>query len=200
MAIDKLPEKDDSIPTRERERAPIDSESDSEYDDDDIPELEEFSGHEYNDQTTAIRRLPGIGWDSATVTDRVNQALRSYEQDSRDLAMDIRNFFHQSFYDPAFDPGAEPQPDNVIRRLMTSEGGRGYMIRFNRRATLINDRQVREPWTWPTYGTASWRLSFAGGRRAAQELEQTMISLREISTVACDLALLILLINDRTIV
>ena len=196
MAIDKLPEKDDSIPTRER--PPIESDSDSEYDDDDIPELEEFSGHEYNNRTMEIRQLPGIGWDSTT--NRVNQALRHYEEDSRDLAADIRNFFHHSFYDPAFDPGAEPQPDNVIRRLVTSEGGRGYMIRFNRRTTVIDDRQVREPWTWPTYGTSSWRLSFAGGRRAAQELEQTMIPLREISTVACDLAILILLINDRTIV
>ena len=196
MAIDKLPERDDSIPTPQH--APIESESDSEYDDDDVPELEEFSGHEYNDRRMEVRQPPGIGWDSTT--DRVNQALRHYEEDSRDLAMDIRNFFHQSSYDPRFDPGAVQQPDNVIRRLVTSEGGRGYMIRFNRRATMINDRQVREPWTWPTYGTASWRLSFAGGRRDAQELERTIISLREISTVACDLALLILLINDRTIV
>jgi len=50
MAIDKLPERDDPVPIPEHGHT--EPESDSEYDDDDIPDLEEFSGGEQDDRTT----------------------------------------------------------------------------------------------------------------------------------------------------
>ena len=189
MAIDKLPKPNNSIGQQALRR--IEPESDLEYDVDDLPDLEEFSGNEQDNQTGENIQPPRrFAIDGPTRT--IRQQDNSYHQA---MANDLTNMFRHSFYDASTDAGAVPQPDNVIRRLVTAEGERGYLIRFNGRTTTIDDGQLGEPWTWPTYGTSPWRLSFAGGRRTNnirdQHWEARTIPLYEISALASDLAILI---------
>ena len=159
MAIKKIPDRDEKI--AEYTDRPNEPESDSENSDSDIPELEDMEDDEPIGQPTEREHYLRCERNEAALLTTQRQSIERPDPTSDDT----QRLFQHSFYDTSFDSGAEPQPDNVIRRIMTSEGARGYIIRFNGTTSTINDEQINNPWTWPTYGSSAWRLSFEAGRR-----------------------------------
>ena len=132
MAIQKLSPQDDRI--EQRRRQPAEPETDSEYDEDDIPELGEMDEDEIIYRpNNAIQRPRRYATDRTSDMSEQDQMTGSIT-----LNDDIVAMFRQSFYDPLFDLGAVPQPDNVIRTITTPDGDIGHLIRYNGNTVTID--------------------------------------------------------------